>query len=273
MNYAIYETTLLLGSFKEKFDSLFQDSVPDFYLNSLIEDMLTHDLTLPTRKSEAAEVQAIDVLFKTFTHPNITHKTLKKTLAKLLEADFKNLQMPLIKQIIYHPKCLKEDILMVLEVIKKNIKDLSLSYEFSFFVFQTIKNKYPDSLPLVFDVLKTNMMKVKKVNYILSIKEMVEKHNIFLSFQQEEFKNLCLEAFNSCATKDLVNVYKSNVRYGTYLSSSMTLLKQALESKEHIPSKSQTSLIRKMSVKAKKKLTLKEAQTLNNKSKNAKSRR
>lgn len=276
MSRAIYETTLLLGSLSEKYALLNQKTVPSFYANSLLEDMLKMDhFSEAEVSSKTTPAQIISKLLS-LDYIKYTHKNFHKVIALHLEGRLSFLHTNLVK-LLQSSHAHKNDWIYALNFYLQEIdkNHIQITHIDVLHFAKEMNQSYPDLSPsLVAGFIKA--IKVpKKFSFLYAVYTSLDGRKIFNKKDTDILLTLCKEEIKQCDTKDLVNAVQTYTRYRYDYDEEpsremMTYLKQILATREHIYSKAQKTLIRKMSAKVKSKLTLREAQLLNNKLKRKK---
>lgn len=276
MSRAIYETTLLLGSLSEKYSLLNNKAVPSFYANSLLEDMLKMEFFSEAEVSSKTTPAMIIAKLLSLNYIKYNHKNFHKVIALHLEGRLTFLHTNLIK-LLQSNHAHKNDWIYSLnfylqELSKNHI--LITSIDVLHFAKELYKT-YPDLCPNLVNGFTQAIKIPKKFSFLYAVYTSLESGKIFSKQDTSQLQNLCKEEIKLCDTKDLVGAVQTYSRYRYDYDEEpshdmMTYLKQILATREHIYSKAQKTLIRKMSAKVKSKLTLREAQLLNNKLKRKK---
>lgn len=273
MNESIFKTTLLLGTIQEKENLLHQypaNKIPQDYVEGLIEDLL---------KSE------------NFYKRDPLHKIIPADFLLEILDKFKKVDKKVLLNAI-NSICHKESNIPSEYTMFKVLSALLRHPSFNKPCFELIINKFTTMIQtddsVIFNPFMTELVRLvnKRHNNLLdkvlnNYFHCLEKCNNFnfLSLLYSSFASLdlpknktadffakCLIKMKSFPTKNLISAIQIYDRYDkNHDDMLIEQVREELKTREHIPNKSQKKLIRTMSIKAQKRLTLREAQLLNNK--------
>lgn len=275
--------TLTLGSFSEKMEIAF-DNASDEYLNALLLDFQKLDLkTTPILFSENDPMR-VDLKGKSLKYINKFSKyedICVKLIAKTNRLDIDNALFyfnAFFPLTAYSFGDIKKKLIQLVFSKNRNFvhnkymtflhsePHVLLSSVVDFYCKFLKDNNCIDLLDNIFLEYKNKIAQNNSVSSICSFISYKEEilDGVFSKEQSNQLLETCIVHLKTKKTEELLKNYRSYDRYNNLSDLSYSILKNILDEREHIPNKSQKKLIRQMSAKSKKKLTLKEAQILKN---------
>lgn len=280
------QLTLLIGSLEEKVSSVQQMSEKEVLAE--LSNILSKPYGLARKEGK---VTGYDFLNKAIFYKKIKDKKILEIFRSIIERSeerelmFSNLKNKIDKDVF---SLKSEDLFFdkkLVAFLKKNKNDYPLCLSFMKNIVIDY-NKYPTFLhysPWLMSFLEKHDFKKEDEKII---KENIKKlhfselatyvDNILLRTELEFSKELALimqkyleEVLEKVKTPQLLATYKDLRPYNSVIDQGMETVSKAikniLDKREHVPSGPQKKLIRKMSAYAGKKLTLQEAQAIDNK--------